>query len=75
MATGEHSEGHAVATIDPADLPEGTVVTGSGRVSGAVVFAEPDTTGKVPFSTQQLARGIRPLNLPVEASWWSRPTS
>jgi len=63
VATGEHSEDHAVATIDPADLPEGTVVTGSGRVSGAVVFAEPDTTGKVPFSTQQLARLDEALTL------------
>jgi hypothetical protein len=49
--------------VDPADLPEGTVVTGSGRISSAEVFTEPDTTGQVPFSTQQLARLDEALTL------------
>jgi hypothetical protein len=44
VATGDHDHG-TVATVDPAELPEGAVVTGSGRVSAAEVFAEPDTTG------------------------------
>lgn len=62
MATGDHDHG-TVATVDPAELPEGAVVTGSGRVSAAEVFAEPDTTGKVPFTTQQLARLDEALTL------------
>ncbi|MGI5125207.1 DUF5130 family protein [Pseudonocardia sp. CA-107938] len=53
MATGEH--GHAVATIDPADLPFGSVVTGSGRVSAAQTYQEP-TSSDVPFSPSQLSR-------------------
>lgn len=60
MATGNHGP---VATVDPADLPEGAVVTLSGRVSAAEVFTEPDTTGKVPFSTEQLARLDEALTL------------
>ncbi|MCE0763082.1 DUF5130 domain-containing protein [Pseudonocardia kujensis] len=61
MATGEHGGHGAVATIDPDSLPEGTVVTGSGRVSAAEVFHEPDRTG--PFTTPQLARLDEALTL------------
>ncbi|MCE3553448.1 DUF5130 domain-containing protein [Pseudonocardia sp. RS11V-5] len=61
MATGEHGGHGAVATIDPDSLPEGTVVTGSGRVSAAVVFHEVDRTG--PFTTPQLSRLDEALTL------------
>ena len=58
MATGEHDshgDAHgALATIDPADLPEGAVVTSSGRVSAAEVFTEPES--KDVFTPVQLAR-------------------
>lgn len=64
MATGNHGADHgAVATVDPDDLPVGAVVTGSGRVSAAEVFTEPDTTGKPPFSTEQLSRLDEALTL------------
>jgi hypothetical protein len=65
VATGEHGgHGHgAVATIDPENLPDGTVVTGSGRVSAAEVFHEPDTSDRVPFTTPQLARLDEALTL------------
>ncbi|WP_433503742.1 DUF5130 family protein [Pseudonocardia halophobica] len=65
MATGEHGgHGHgAVATIDPDSLPEGTVVTGSGRVSAAEIFTEPNTSGQVPFTTPQLSRLDEALTL------------
>lgn len=53
MAAGEH--GHDVATVDPADLPFGAVVTVSGRVSAAEIHKEP-TSSDVPFSPSQLTR-------------------
>ncbi|MDN5859292.1 MAG: DUF5130 domain-containing protein [Pseudonocardia sp.] len=53
MAAGDH--GHEVATVDPAELPFGSVVTGSGRVSVAEVFQEPTSSG-VPFTPSQLTR-------------------
>ena len=55
MATGEHAHGHDVATVDPAELPFGSVVTGSGRVSAAQTYQEP-TSSDVPFSPSQLSR-------------------
>ncbi len=55
MATGDHSHGHDVATIDPAELPFGSVVTGSGRVSVAQTYQEP-TSSDVPFSPSELSR-------------------
>jgi hypothetical protein len=62
VATGEHGS-HAVATVDPASLPDGSVVTLSGRVSAAEVFAEPDTSGDVPFTVEQLSRLDEALTL------------
>ncbi|MDN5860937.1 MAG: DUF5130 domain-containing protein [Pseudonocardia sp.] len=53
MAAGDH--GHEVVTVDPAELPFGSVVTGSGRVSVAEVFQEP-TSSDVPFTPSQLTR-------------------
>ncbi|MDT7706130.1 MAG: hypothetical protein QOG20_1737 [Pseudonocardiales bacterium] len=53
MATGEH--GSDVATVDPADLPVGAVVTPSGRVSAAEVYKDP-THADQPFSPVQLSR-------------------
>ena len=55
MATGEHAHGHDVATVDPAELPFGSVVTGSGRVSAAQTYQEP-TSSDVPFSPSELSR-------------------
>lgn len=51
MATGRHA---AVATADSGELPEGAVVTSSGRVSAAEVFT--DERPAEPFGTVQLAR-------------------
>jgi hypothetical protein len=65
VATGEHGgHGHgAVATVDPESLPEGAVLTASGRVSSAEVFHEPDRSGHVPFTTPQLSRLDEALTL------------
>ncbi|MCW0212468.1 MAG: DUF5130 domain-containing protein [Pseudonocardia sp.] len=48
--------------MDPADLPEGTVLTASGRVSAAVVFVD-DTGADAPFDTVQLSRLDEALTL------------
>ena len=53
MAAGEHS--FELATIDPADLPVGAVVTASGRVSAAEVYTNPDPNDH-PFTPVQLTR-------------------
>jgi hypothetical protein len=64
VATGDGGHGHgAVATIDPESLPVGSVVTASGRVSTAEEFREPDTAGRVPFTTPQLSRLDQALTL------------
>ncbi|SHL21887.1 protein of unknown function [Pseudonocardia thermophila] len=55
MATGDHGHGHDVATVDPEDLPNGAVVTASGRISAAQPFQEPTKTD-VPFTPSQLTR-------------------
>ncbi len=56
MAPGEHGEhGGELATVDPKDLPEGAVVTISGRVSAAETFEEPDAR-EHPFTPVQLSR-------------------
>ncbi|MFC4947220.1 DUF5130 family protein [Pseudonocardia sp. GCM10023141] len=55
MAAGEHGHGGEVATVDPSDLPTGSVLTSSGRVSAAEVYAEPSRTDH-PFSPVQLSR-------------------
>ena len=53
----EHGDGgHGeLATVDPADLPTGSVVTESGRVSAAEVYRDPSPTDH-PFSPSQLTR-------------------
>lgn len=53
MGAGEH--GHAPAVVDPADLPDGAVVTASGRVSAAEEFREPSRDDQ-PFTPVQLSR-------------------
>jgi hypothetical protein len=61
VATGEHGHG-AVAVPDPQDLPNGAVVTLSGRVSAAEDFR--DLTGNEhPFTPVQLARLDEALTL------------
>lgn len=54
VASGSHG-GVAVFEGNPEDLPEGTVVTASGRLSGAQHFAEPSRS-EHPFTPVQLAR-------------------
>ncbi|OLT47106.1 DUF5130 domain-containing protein [Saccharomonospora sp. CUA-673] len=51
MATGEATR---YEPVDPADLPVGSVVTGSGRISSAEMY-EP-TAPNGPFTTKQLSR-------------------
>jgi hypothetical protein len=53
VAAGEH--GAELATIDPAGLPVGAVVTASGRVSAAEIYQDP-THEDHPFSPSQLSR-------------------
>lgn len=55
MAAGEHDHGHDLVPVDPDDLPVGSVVTASGRISAAQVHqdAAPDDH---PFDPVQLAR-------------------
>lgn len=53
MAAGEH--GAAVAVASDEDLPIGSVVTLSGRVSTAEVYREPSQTDH-PFSPMELSR-------------------
>ena len=54
MAAGEHGHGE-LAAVDPADLPVGSVVTLSGRVSAAEVYHDPSPSDH-PFSPAQLTR-------------------
>lgn len=63
MAAGEH--GKEIATIDtgaPDNLPAGTVVTGSGRMSTAEVFREP-SPDEHPFTPVELSRLDEALTL------------
>ncbi|MBW0091364.1 DUF5130 family protein [Pseudonocardia sp. KRD-184] len=60
MAAGE-GHGHGRVAV-PEDLPPGTVVTSSGRVSAAEVFAEPDRDAQ-PFTPVQLTRLDEALTL------------
>lgn len=62
MAAGEHGPGRELALPDTADLPAGTVVTASGRVSAAEVFREPSRTDH-PFRPVQLRRLDEALTL------------
>ena len=61
MAAGEHGHGE-VARVDPADLPAGTVVTPSGRVSAAEIYRDPSAADH-PFSPAQLTRLDEALTL------------
>ncbi len=54
MAAGEHGHGEP-AKVDPADLPRGSVVTESGRISTAEVYRDPSPSDH-PFSPVQLTR-------------------
>jgi hypothetical protein len=60
VATGEHG---TVATVDPADLPEGAVVTASGRVSAAEIFSDETDAVHQPFTPVQLSRLDEALTL------------
>ena len=61
MAAGEHGHG-VVAVPDEQDLPMGTVVTGSGRVSAAEEFTDPPADSH-PFTPVQLSRLDESLTL------------
>lgn len=54
--------GHGAELVRPEELPEGSVVTASGRVSRAEVFAEPSPADQ-PFTPVQLARIDEALTL------------
>ena len=59
---GEGDHGTALALPGSEDLPLGSVVTSSGRVSTAEVFTEPDLSG-LPFTPVQLSRLDEALTL------------
>jgi hypothetical protein len=59
---GHGSAGHGTDLARPQDLPEGAVVTASGRVSRAEVFAEPAADDQ-PFTPVQLSRLDEALTL------------
>ena len=62
MDTGQGDHGSALAHPESDDLPLGSVVTASGRVSAAEVYAEPDLSG-LPFTPVQLSRLDEALTL------------
>lgn len=62
MDHGEGDHGHALALPGSDDLPLGSVVTSSGRISTAEVFTEPDLTA-LPFTPVQLSRLDEALTL------------
>ena len=55
VAAGEHGSHGEVAVVDPSDLPNGAVVTASGRVSAAEIYQDPSHADH-PFSPVQLSR-------------------
>jgi hypothetical protein len=57
---GDH--GHAVIARGTQDLPSGSAVTASGRISSAEVFQEPDLSA-LPFTPVQLSRLDEALTL------------
>jgi hypothetical protein len=57
--SGEHG---ALVAPDPADLPDGAVVTASGRVSAAASYAQ-EPPAREPFTPIQLARIDEALTL------------
>jgi hypothetical protein len=62
MDKGEGDHGHALAVPASDDLPLGSVVTASGRISTAEVYTEPDLSG-LPFTPVQLSRLDEALTL------------
>ena len=62
MDQGEGEHGGALALPGSEDLPSGSVVTSSGRISTAEVFTEPDLSG-LPFTPVQLSRLDEALTL------------
>jgi len=62
VAAGETHGGGVLAVPDEQDLPEGSAVTYSGRVSSAVEFTEPSRTDQ-PFDPVQLTRLDEALTL------------
>ena len=62
MDMGEGDHGQALALPGSEDLPLGSVVTSSGRISTAEVFTEPDLSG-LPFTPVQLSRLDEALTL------------
>jgi hypothetical protein len=62
MDTGHGDHGMALAHPASDDLPLGSVVTASGRLSTAEVFNEPDLSG-LPFTPVQLSRLDEALTL------------
>ncbi len=62
MDTGQGDRGSALAHLESDNLPLGSVVTASGRVSTAEVYAEPDLSG-LPFTPVQLSRLDEALTL------------
>jgi Domain of unknown function (DUF5130) len=62
MDKGEGDHGQALAMPGSDDLPLGSVVTSSGRISTAEVFTEPDLSG-LPFTPVQLSRLDEALTL------------
>jgi Domain of unknown function (DUF5130) len=62
MDTGEGEHGTALVQSGSDDLPLGSVVTASGRISAAEVFTEPDLSG-LPFTPVQLSRLDEALTL------------
>jgi hypothetical protein len=54
VAAGEHGHGE-LARVDPDDLPNGAVVTESGRVSAAEIYRDPSPSDH-PFTPVQLTR-------------------
>lgn len=62
MDHGEGDHGHAIALPGSEDLPLGSVVTSSGRISTAEVYTEPDLEA-LPFTPVQLTRLDEALTL------------
>ena len=62
MDMGASDHGHELVHSGSDDLPLGSVVTASGRVSAAEVFTEPDLSG-LPFTPVQLSRLDEALTL------------
>jgi hypothetical protein len=63
VATGEHNTLATAQDADPADLPEGAVITSSGRVSAAENFSDETDAVDQPFTPVQLARLDEALTL------------